>query len=161
MPDGADDPFLENRTFDELTVGETASLSHLVIQRDIDLFAAATGDVNPAHVDPAYAATDMFHHVIIHGMWGAGLISAVLGAKLPGPGTIYLGQNLRFVRPVSLGDTITATLTVREKKPAKGDVTLDCLCANQKGEPVITGTAYIRAPTVKVRRPRIALPEVR
>jgi phosphotransacetylase/acyl dehydratase len=160
MADGALDPFLENRTFDELTVGDAASLSHTVTQRDIDLFAAATGDVNPAHVDPAFAATDMFHHIIIHGMWGAGLISAVLGTKLPGPGTIYLGQDLRFVRPVSPGDTMTATLTVKEKKPAKGDVTLDCVCVNQRGEPVITGTAFVRAPAEKVRLPRIALPYV-
>jgi phosphotransacetylase/acyl dehydratase len=161
MPDVTADRFIENRTFDELTIGETASLSHTVVQRDIDLFAVATGDVNPAHVDPAYAETDMFHHIIIHGMWGAGLISAVLGTKLPGPGTIYLGQELRFRRPVSIGDTVTATLTVREKNPAKADVTLDCVCTNQHGEPVITGTAYTRAPTVKVRRPRIVLPAVR
>jgi len=72
MPDGAVDIFIENRTFDELAVGDSASLSHTVVQRDIDLFASATGDVNPAHVDPAYAATDMFHHIIIHGMWGRG-----------------------------------------------------------------------------------------
>jgi phosphotransacetylase/acyl dehydratase len=161
MADGAPDLYLENRTFDELTVGESASLSHLVAQRDIDLFAAATGDVNPAHVDPAYAATDMFHHIIVHGMWGAGLISAVLGTKLPGPGTIYLGQDLRFVRPVSPGDTMTATLTVKEKKPAKGDVTLDCVCTNQRGEPVITGSAFVRAPKEKLRLPRMALPYVR
>src|ERR1700733_9698348 len=90
MQDGTVDLFIENRTFDEMIVGDTASLSHTVTQRDIDLFAVATGDVNPAHVDPAYAETDMFHHIIIHGMWGAGLISAVLGTKLPGPGTIYL-----------------------------------------------------------------------
>jgi phosphate acetyltransferase len=77
MQDGAVNLFIENRTFDEMVVGETASLSHTVTQRDIDLFATATGDVNPAHVDPAYAETDMFHHIIIHGMWGAGLISAV------------------------------------------------------------------------------------
>jgi phosphotransacetylase/acyl dehydratase len=160
MPEGTVDRFIENRTFDELTIGETASLSHTVVQRDIDLFAVVTGDVNPAHVDPAYAETDMFHHVIIHGMWGAGLISAVLGTKLPGPGTIYLGQELRFRRPVSIGDTITATLTVREKKPAKADVTLDCVCTNQQGEAVITGLAYARAPTEKVRRPRITLPSV-
>jgi phosphotransacetylase/acyl dehydratase len=161
MADGSQDVFIENRTFDELTVGETASLSHSVTQRDIDLFAVVSGDVNPAHVDPAYAETDMFHHIIIHGMWGAGLISAVLGTRLPGPGTIYLGQDLRFRRPVSIGDTITATLTVREKKPPKGDVTLDCVCTNQHGEAVITGTAYTRAPTAKVRRPRVALPYVR
>jgi len=153
--------FLENRTFDELTVGETASLSHTVTQRDIDLFATVTGDLNPAHVDPAYAETDMFHHIIIHGMWGAGLISAVLGMKLPGPGTIYLGQDLHFKRPVSIGDTITATLTVAEKKPEKGDVTLTCVCTNQQGEAVITGTAFTRAPTEKVRRRRVTLPIVR
>jgi phosphate butyryltransferase len=155
------DTFLENRTFDEMTVGETASLSHTVTQRDIDLFATVTGDINPAHVDPAYAETDMFHHIIIQGMWGAGLISAVLGTKLPGPGTIYLGQDLRFRRPVSMGDTITATVTMREKKPAKGDVTLDTVCTNQHGEEVITGSAFARAPSEKVRRPRIELPDVR
>jgi phosphate butyryltransferase len=160
MLDKSVDAFIENRTFDELTVGETASSSHLVTQRDIDLFSTVTGDVNPAHVDPAYAETDMFHHIIIQGMWGAGLISAVLGTKLPGPGTIYLGQNLHFTRPVSIGDTITATLTVKEKKPEKGDVTLDCVCANQRGEAVITGTAYTRAPREKIRRRRVTLPRV-
>ncbi len=161
MPEATADGFIENRTFDELVIGETASLSHKVTQRDIDLFATVTGDVNPAHVDPAYAETDMFHHIIIHGMWGAGLISAALGTKLPGPGTIYLGQDLRFTYPVSIGDTITATLTVREKKPAKGDVTLDCVCTNQDGRIVISGAAYTRAPTVKVRRKRVTLPYVR
>jgi len=161
MPDTQPaDLYIENRTFDEMTIGETASLSHTVSQRDIDLFATATGDVNPAHVDPAFAATDMFHHIIIHGMWGAGLISAVLGTQLPGPGTIYLGQDLRFRYPVSIGDTITATLTVREKKPAKGDVTLDCVCTNQDGKTVITGTAETRAPTEKIRRKRMVLPDV-
>ena len=161
MPDGAADVFIENRTFDELTIGETASLSHTVTQRDIDLFATVTGDVNPAHVDPAYAETDMFHHVIIQGMWGAGLISATLGTRLPGPGTIYLGQDLRFRHPVSIGDTITATVTVHEKKPEKSDVTLDCVCTNQNGEAVITGTAFTRAPTMKVRVKRVTLPYVR
>jgi phosphate butyryltransferase len=161
MADGATDLFIENRTFDELTVGESASLTHTVGQRDIDLFAAATGDVNPAHVDPAYAATDMFHGVIIHGLWGAGLISAVLGTKLPGPGTIYLGQSLKFLHPVRLGDAITATVTVREKRPPKGDVTLDCVCTNQRGETVITGQADTRAPSAKIRLPRMVLPVVR
>lgn len=101
MPDATADSFLENRTFDELAVGESASLSHTVTQRDIDLFATVTGDVNPAYVDPAYAATDMVHHVITNGVWGAGLISAVLGTRLPGPGTVYLGQELRFRHPAA------------------------------------------------------------
>jgi len=161
MLDNVSDAFIENRCFDEIQIGDFASMSHTVTQRDIDLFATVTGDINPAHVDPAYAETDMFHHIIIHGMWGAGLISAVLGVRLPGPGTIYLGQNLRFRRPVSIGDTITATLTVREKKPEKGDVTLECVCVNQSGEAVITGEAYTRAPKLKVRRPKVVLPYVR
>jgi phosphotransacetylase/acyl dehydratase len=161
MADVQADSYIENRTFAEIAVGDTASLSHTVTQRDIDLFAFVTGDVNPAHVDPEYAAHDMFHHVIIQGMWGGGLISATLGTRLPGPGTIYLTQDLHFVHPVSIGDTVTATVAVREKKPAKGDVVLDCLCSNQHGQPVITGTAFVRAPTEKVRVKRVALPEVR
>jgi phosphate butyryltransferase len=161
MSNETTDLFIENRTFEEMAVGETANLSHTVTQRDIDLFATVTGDVNPAHVDPAYAATDMFHHIIIQGMWGAGLISATLGTKLPGPGTIYLGQDLRFTHPVSIGDTVTATVTVREKKPAKGDVVLDCICTNQHGQTVITGSAFIRAPAEKIRVKRMTLPDVR
>lgn len=161
MPDTILHDCIENRTFDELAIGDTASLAHRVTQRDIDLFATVTGDVNPAHVDPDYAAGDMFHHIIIHGMWGAGLISAVLGTLLPGPGTIYLGQELRFRHPVAVGDTITATLTLREKHAAKGDVTLDCVCTNQDGQVVISGIAQARAPRQKIRRPRMALPDIR
>ena len=153
--------FIENKTFDELTVGDTATLSHTVTQRDIDLFATVTGDMNPAHVDAAYAATSVFHHVIIHGMWGAGLISAAIGTKLPGPGAIYLGQDLRFLHPVSIGDTVTARLTVSDKSSTDSDVTLGCICTNQNHQTVITGTAHVRAPTIKVRRPRAILPEVR
>lgn len=152
---------IENRTFDEMEIGEHASLSRTVTQQDIDLFAVVSGDVNPVHLDPAYAQTDMFHKIIAQGMLGAGLISNVLGTKLPGPGTIYLGQDLRFLRPVSIGDTITATLTVQEKRPDKSEVVLDCRCANQNGDAVIEGTAYVRAPTQKVRLPRVELPEVR
>lgn len=154
------DAIIENRTFDEIAVGDHASLTKTVTQQDIDLFAVLTGDVNPAHMDPAFAKTDMFHRVIAHGMLSAGLISTVLGTKLPGPGTIYLGQDLRFTSPVDIGDTITATLTVVEKHPDKGDLVLDCQCTNQKGHAVITGKAFVRAPKEKVSRPRAELPEV-
>ena len=105
---------IENRTFDEIAVGDTASLTRTLTADDIQLFAAVSGDVNPAHLDPVYAETDMFHRVIAHGMWGAGLISAILGTELPGPGAIYLGQSLRFTRPVGVGDTITACVTVAQ-----------------------------------------------
>ncbi len=152
---------IENRTFDEMEIGEHASLSHTVTRQDIDLFAMVSGDLNPAHLDQAYARTDTFHKIVAHGMLGAGLISGVLGTKLPGPGTIYLGQDLRFLRPVGVGDTIAATLTVKEKRSDKSEVVLDCRCANQNGDVVIEGTAYVRAPTQKVRRPRVELPEVR
>lgn len=161
MDDAIHLPFIENRTFDELLVGETASLKHEVTQRDVDLFAAVTGDVNPTHVDVDYAKTEMFQGVIVHGMWGAGLISAVLGTKLPGPGTVYLAQDLRFGHPVSIGDTITATLTVAGKQPDTGNVTLDCVCTNQDGVAVIIGRAEVRAPTQKIRRLRIAIPDIR
>lgn len=151
---------IENRTFDEIVVGESASLSRTVTKQDIELFAIVSGDVNPAHLDPAYADTDMFHRIIAQGMLEAGLISAVLGTQLPGPGTIYLGQDLRFLHPVSIGDCITATLTVKEKHPEKKNLALDCCCTNQNGAEVIKGTAFVRAPTDKVRRPRVELPDV-
>ena len=154
-------PLIENRTFDEISIGETASLTRTLTTDDIQLFAAVSGDVNPAHVDPAYAETDMFHRVIAHGMWGAGLISAILGTELPGPGAIYLGQSLRFTRPVGVGDTITASVTVIEKRLEHHIVVLDCRCVNQQGETVITGQAEVKAPTEKVSRPRVTLPEVR
>src|SRR5487761_1771683 len=97
---------IENQTFDELQVGDTASLTRTLSMEDIELFAVMSGDVNPAHVDKDYAKSDMFHKIIAHGMWGASLISTLLGTRLPGPGTIYLDQTLAFRRPVVLGDTI-------------------------------------------------------
>ena len=151
---------IENRTFDEIAIGESASLSRTLSKDDIALFAVMSGDVNPAHLDERYAETSMFHHIIGHGMWGGALVSTVLGTKLPGPGTIYLGQDLRFRKPVSVGDTITVTVTAKEKRPEKHIVLFDCRCVNQGGDEVITGTAVTMAPTEKVRRPRVALPEV-
>ncbi len=151
---------IENRTFDEIAVGDTASTTRTLTEQDIQLFAVVSGDVNPAHLDADYAATDMFHRIIAHGMWGGGLISAVLGTELPGPGAIYLSQSLRFTRPVGLGDTITATVTVVEKRAGHGVVVFDCVCINQHGEEVITGRAEVKAPMEKVRRRRIPLPEV-
>ena len=156
-----DPALIENRTFDEIAIGDSASLTRQLTADDIQLFAAVSGDVNPAHMDPAYAETDMFHRVIAHGMWGAGLISAVLGTELPGPGAIYLGQSLRFSRPVGVGDTVTATVTVTAKKPEHHIVTLACACINHNGETVISGEAEVKAPTEKVSRARVPVPDVR
>jgi phosphotransacetylase/acyl dehydratase len=152
--------FIENRTFDEIQIGECASLVRTLTREDIELFAVMSGDINPAHVDEEYARSDMFHKIIAHGMWGGSLISAVLGTKLPGPGTIYLGQTLRFHHPITIGDTITVTVTVTSKKADGHRVNFDCQCINQHGEVVISGCAEGIAPTTKVKRPRVILPEV-
>src|SRR5215472_467395 len=151
---------IKNRTFDEIQIGDTASLVHTLSKQDIELFAVMSGDVNPAHVDEEYARSDLFHKIIAHGMWGASLISTLLGTKLPGPGTIYLAQSLSFHHPVMVGDTITVTITVRTKEADGHQVTFDCECHNQRGEEVISGNVKVIAPTNKVRRPRAILPEV-
>jgi phosphotransacetylase/acyl dehydratase len=160
--DNAMDPanLIENRTFDEIAIGDSASLSRTLSRDDIALFAILSGDVNPAHLDQSYAETSMFHRIIGHGMWGAALLSAVLGTRLPGPGTIYLGQDLRFRRPVAIGDTITVTVTAKEKRPENRVILFDCRCVNQAGEEVITGTAIVMAPAEKIRRSRVALPDI-
>ena len=152
--------YIENRPFDELNLGDAASLARTLSKRDIELFAVMSGDVNPAHVDEAYARSDLFHTIIAHGMWSASLISTLLGTRLPGPGTIYLDQTLTFHRPVILGDTVTVTVTVTSKDSDTHHVTLECRCVNQRQEVVIEGTAKVLAPTEKVKRPRAILPEV-
>lgn len=151
--------FIENRTYTEISVGDSAKTVRTLTPRDISLFAVMSGDVNPAHVDADYAKTDMFHSIIAHGMWGAALISAVLGTQLPGPGAIILDQSLSFKAPVALGDTIIARVEVSEKLE-KGRVTLACTCINQDGVTVIDGTARVIAPADKVRCPRAVLPDV-
>src|SRR5262245_53501086 len=152
--------YIENRSFDEMKVGDSASLVRTRTKDDISIFAAMSGDINPAHLDEEYARSDPFHKIIAHGMWGGSLISTLLGTKLPGPGTIYLGQTLTFRRPVALGDTITVSVTAAAKDPERHRITFDCRCLNQKGEIVIAGSADVLAPTEKVRRPRAILPEV-
>ncbi len=151
---------IENRTFDEIELGETASLVRTLSRKDIELFAIMSGDVNPAYVDDEYARNDMFHKIIAHGMWGASLISTLLGTKLPGPGTIYLGQTLCFHQPVAVGDTITVTVTATAKETKQHCVIFDCQCINQRGEVVISGSTRVIAPMDKVKRPRVILPEV-
>jgi acyl dehydratase len=151
---------IENRTFDELEVGECAALERTLSWEDIELFAVMSGDVNPAHVDEEYALSDIFHAIVGHGMWGASLISTLLGTRLPGPGTIYLEQTLCFRHPITIGDTVSVSVTVASKDATRHRVVLDCRCVNQRGETVIDGTAKVLAPIEKVRRPRFELPDV-
>ncbi|MEZ5818268.1 MAG: bifunctional enoyl-CoA hydratase/phosphate acetyltransferase [Hyphomicrobiaceae bacterium] len=152
---------IENRTWDEIKVGDRASLSRTLSRRDIELFAVMSGDVNPAHVDDEFARSDMFHKIIAHGMWAASLISTVLGTELPGPGTIYVDQSLHFCHPVAPGDTVVVTVVVREKDGGRRHVKLDCSVVDQAGKQVIAGTATVLAPTEKVARPRVVLPDIR
>lgn len=152
--------YIENTTFDEIEIGQSAQLVRTLRREDIELFAIMSGDVNPAHLDEEYAQSGRFHRVIGQGMWGGALVSSVLGSELPGPGTIYLNQSLSFRHPVGIGDTLTVRVTVREKDSEKKRVILDCECVNQAGETVILGEAEVIAPTKKVRRPKVSLPQV-
>ncbi|CAO3432358.1 bifunctional enoyl-CoA hydratase/phosphate acetyltransferase [Azospirillum doebereinerae] len=159
---GAHDPLavIDNVTFDEIQVGQSASLARELTIMDVELFAAVSGNINPAHLDAKFAADSRFQKVIGPGMWSGSLISGVLGSHLPGAGSLYAGQNLQFRRPVGLGDVITATVTVTEKRADKNLVVFDCVCTNQNGEVVTSGTAEVIAPTRKVSRPAHELPQI-
>jgi phosphate acetyltransferase len=159
--DNSDSNFIENRTFDEIQVGDTATLVRTLRPEDIQMFAIMSGDINPAHVDPEYARSSMFREVIAHGMWGGALISTVLGTQFPGPGTIYVDQTLHFNRQVRVGDTLTVTVRCERKFDHNKHMILDCQCSNQDGQKVIHGTAEVLAPTDKIKRAKADLPEFR
>ena len=152
--------WIENVTYDELSVGQSARLLRTLTQADIQAFAAVSGDTNPAHLNPEYANDTLFHGVIAHGMWGGALISALLGTQFPGPGTIYLEQVLHFTKPVRIGDTLTVTVTVASKDDEKKRIELDCSVVNQKGQSVLHGTARVLPPTTKVRIPKVNAPQI-
>jgi len=124
-------------------VGDNAEITKTIEQADIHAFADVTGDHNPVHVDEAFAQTTRFGRTIAHGMLTASLISAVLANKLPGAGSIYLGQTLRFDAPVFPGDEITARVTVKEIREDKPIVKLETICINQRNEVVIRGEATV------------------
>jgi phosphate acetyltransferase len=123
--------------------GDTASLSKTISQDEIDRFAELTGDENPVHVDESAAQKTRFGRRIAHGMWGASLVSAVLGTKLPGPGTIYLSQTIKFSAPVYPGDSVTATVKVVKVREDKKIVTLETVCENQNGDLILSGEALV------------------
>lgn len=137
---------LKGYTIDELEIGQSASFTKTVTEADCYNYAGVSGDFNPAHINEAYAEKTFFKSRIAHGMLSAGFISAVLGTKLPGPGTIYMSQDLKFLKPVYFGDTITAECTVDEIIKEKNRVVLKTVCTNQKGEIVIDGKALVMAP---------------
>jgi 3-hydroxybutyryl-CoA dehydratase len=137
---------MTGKTFDQLTVGDTDRFSKTVTDADIYLFAGVTGDLNPAHIDEDYARGTFFKTRIAHGMLSAGFVSAVIGTRLPGPGTVYMRQTLDFLAPVRIGDTVTATVEVIEKLNEKKRVRLKTICTNQEGVKVLEGEALVSPP---------------
>lgn len=131
------------KTIADLVPGEAARITRTVTEADVARFVDAVGDRNPLHNDPAYAATTVFKEPIAPGIFTAGLISAVIGTQLPGPGAIYLSQSLKFVKPVLFGDTITARVEVAEVLGERNRLRLLTSCTNQRDEEVLTGEAWV------------------
>ncbi len=150
----------QNRTFDEIKIGDTASLVRTLQREDVEAFAAVTGDTNPAHLDPEYARTTQFRTVIGHGMWAGSMISALLGTRFPGPGTIYLQQSFKFTKPVRIGDTLTAHATVTARDEETRRLTLSTEVYNQKGQLVLGGEAVILAPEKKFISGQVETPQL-
>ena len=151
---------ITNKTYDEITIGDSATLTRTLTKHELQLFAIVTGDMNPIHLDEAYARTDIFHQIVGHGMWTGSMFSVLLGMHLPGLGTVYLKQTLAFLKPVHLGDTITASVTVIKKDDATKHITFRTLCANEKGEHVLEGEAEVLAPSEKIFWNAMRLPEI-
>ena len=136
---------MKSYTYDELQIGQSASVTKTVSESDVYAFAGITGDFNPAHIDAVYAEKTFFKERIAHGMLAASFISTVLGMYLPGPGTVFVSNSVSFTAPVRFGDTITATCEVAEKLE-KGKVRLKAVVTNQNGDTVITGESVVSAP---------------
>jgi acyl dehydratase len=128
-------------------VGKSVTRTKTFSEDDVRAFAQISGDNNPVHLDAEYAANTMFERPIVHGMFSASIISALLANDFPGPGTIYLGQNLKFTKPVYYGDTLTATVTVTAFREDKGILNVDTVCTNQNGDVVIKGDATVKVPS--------------
>ena len=143
---------IENRTVDEIAVGEHAHIERVLTRQDMILFATVSADVNPAAVGDVEEDGLELQQGIAHGMWAGTLISAVLATRLPGPGTVHLGQTLTFHRPVAIGDRITVRVTVTAVDRDTGHVRLDCACLNAEGETVVSGTADVKASRKKIRQ---------
>ena len=137
---------MKGLTINEINIGDKAAFQKTITETDVYLYAGITGDLNPAHINQVEAEKTMFQGRIAHGMLTAGLVSAVLGMQLPGPGSIYLGQELKFVAPVKIGDTIKAEVEVIEKLEEKNRIKLSTICTNQDGVEVLIGVATIMPP---------------
>jgi 3-hydroxybutyryl-CoA dehydratase len=137
---------IAGKSIDQIKVGDTAEFAKTVTETDIYLYAGITGDFNPAHVNEVYAKNTFFKTRIAHGMLTAGFISAIIANQLPGPGTIYLKQDLSFLAPVHIGDTITGRVEIMELIPEKNRVRIKTTCSNQDGVIVISGEGLVSPP---------------
>jgi len=137
---------MKGKTIGDIKIGDFAEHAKTISEGDVYLFAGITGDMNPAHINAQDAAQGMFKERIAHGMLSAGLVSAVLGMQLPGPGTIYLAQTLKFTAPVKFGDTITARAEVVEMNVERNRIVLKTTCVNQDGKLVLDGQANVMPP---------------
>jgi len=137
---------ITGKSIDQIKVGDTAEFAKTVTETDIYLYAGITGDFNPAHVNEVYAKNTFFKTRIAHGMLTAGFISAIIANQLPGPGTIYLKQDLSFLAPVHIGDTITGRVEIVELIPEKNRVRIKTTCSNQDGVMVISGEGLVSPP---------------
>ncbi|HOV78831.1 MAG TPA: MaoC family dehydratase [Bacillota bacterium] len=137
---------MKGRTINQLKIGDRESFQKTISETDVYLYAGITGDLNPVHVNEEFAGSTMFKTRIAHGMLTAGLISTILGTKLPGPGTVYLAQELKFTAPVKIGDTIKAEAEVTEIDREKNRIKLKTTCTNQSGNTVLAGTATVMPP---------------
>ncbi|HEY6897988.1 MAG TPA: bifunctional enoyl-CoA hydratase/phosphate acetyltransferase [Rhodocyclaceae bacterium] len=153
--------YIENLTYDEIQVGDSATLSRTFANEDIQAFAAMSGDISPAYVDPEFARSSTFREIVAHGMWPGILVTTLLGTEFPGPGTIFLDHAIHFVHPVHVGDTITAKITCNRKFDHSHHIIFDFVCTNQENAEIIRGNFEVRAPREKIRRPKIQLPELK
>jgi phosphate acetyltransferase len=146
--------WLQNHTFDELVVGQGATITRVLTDADIAGFAAVSGDLNPTHLDDAYARGEGLRGKIAHGMWSGALVSTVLGTVFPGPGTVYIEQRMRFVGAARAGDRLEVSVVVKSKDVLTSQVTLDCAVRRAGGTDLMVGEAIVRAPLRKQRVPR-------
>jgi phosphate acetyltransferase len=152
-----------NKTYDEIQVGDSSSLTRTLMPEDVKLFAVLTGDFNPTTADSSYSDSGMFREVMAHGMWSSSLIATLLSTQFPGPGTLLIDESLHFARPVTIGDTITITLTAKQKFDHNKHLILDCVGTNQENLQVLRGSAEVQAPTEKIshiqefRRPAVSI----
>ncbi|MFM8797996.1 MAG: MaoC/PaaZ C-terminal domain-containing protein, partial [Fluviibacter sp.] len=150
---------IENHPFDEIEIGDNASISRTVTVEDLRMFAAATGDANPNMLDPEFADSSIYREVIAHGMWSGAMLVNLLGSELPGLGTILVDQNLRYLRPIMVGDTVTFKITVERKYERTKHILFDAEVILESGQRAVTGTLEVLAPPNKISRKKLCVPK--